>query len=451
VVAGQSFWPKSSSSSRTLDLPLDDNRNGWSAILPERQPQPALSGRHQADWLVVGAGYAGLAFARRVAEHRPSDHVILIDAGVAGDNASGRNSGFVIDLPHSVGSSVAELRTAQNYKRLLQSGTADLKELVSRYGIDCDWRARGKYHCAAGARLSSAMQDYVRELDVLGEPYELLDRTALSQRLGTAYYQTGIYSPSCVLLNPAALCRGLADHLPANVRLFERTPALKLDLGAKPGARTPDGEVTASRVMIATNGCAAQLPGFTNRLVGLATYATLTRPLSPEQRRRIGDPQDWGLTPVTAVAGATLRYTRDHRFLIRQHVKHVPRFANSKLETSRRLPQHRALLLQRFPQLHDVEFEHTWSGLISFTRNGAPLWGRLASQVYAAVGCNGAGISKQSVAGSTLADLACGLDNPLIADMAALGRPSYLPPRPLLDLGVNAYLARERRVGRGEA
>jgi len=70
--------------------------------------------------------------------------------------------------------------------------------------------------------------------------------------------------------------------------------------------------------------------------------------------------------------------------------------------------------------------------------------------VYTSVGCNGAGISKQTVAGTTLADLASGVDNPLVADMLALGQPNYLPPSPVLDLGVNAYLLKERWLGRHE-
>lgn len=86
MVAGK---PLAQSRAKSLYLPLDESRNGWSALLPERRPQAALSGRHQTDWLVIGAGYAGLAFARRVAENRPSDHVILIDSGLVGDNASG--------------------------------------------------------------------------------------------------------------------------------------------------------------------------------------------------------------------------------------------------------------------------------------------------------------------------------------------------------------------------
>lgn len=447
---GESLLASQRAQLKVVDLPLDHSVNGWSAILPARQPNSPLRGKHTTDWLVIGAGYAGLAFARQVAENRPSDRVIVIDAGIAGDNASGRNSGFVIDLPHSVGSTVAELKTARHYKRLLQSGTAHLKDAVSRYGIECDWRQQGKYHCAVRPGLTSVMEDYARELDVLKEPYELLDRTALTKKLGTAYYHLGIFSPSCVLLNPAALSRGLADHLPANVSLFEQTPALDIDFGVQLGARTPYGEIRASHLMIATNGCAAQLPAFSRQLVGLSTYATLTRPLSLEQRERINNPRDWGLTPVTAVAGATLRYTHDHRFLIRQHVKHVPHATNLAIETSRRVPQHRKIFLDRFPELQDVDIEHTWSGLISFTRNGAPVWGKIGSHVYAAVGCNGAGISKQTISGRALADLACGVDNSLVTDMFALGKPTYVPPRPLLDLGVNGYLLKERWVGRRE-
>ena len=50
-------------------LPKDDRTNGWSAILPKRPITPALQGDQHADWVVIGAGYAGLAAARRLAEN----------------------------------------------------------------------------------------------------------------------------------------------------------------------------------------------------------------------------------------------------------------------------------------------------------------------------------------------------------------------------------------------
>ena len=44
-------------------LPEEDRANGWSALLPPREPRPPLTGDVGADWLVVGAVFAGLIFA----------------------------------------------------------------------------------------------------------------------------------------------------------------------------------------------------------------------------------------------------------------------------------------------------------------------------------------------------------------------------------------------------
>ena len=48
-------------------------------------------------------------------------------------------------------------------------------------------------------------------------------------------------------------------------------------------------------------------------------------------------------------------------------------------------------------------------------------------------------ITKGTIGGLLAADLATGRDNPLIADIESLGRPSALPPRPFLDLGVQLH------------
>ena len=102
-------------SQQVSQLPVNDNTNGWSHILPPRTPHPALTESHKFDWVVIGAGYAGLAGARRLGENRPGDTIALLDAGEGGENASGRNSGFAIDLPHVVGSSMDELEGSHRY------------------------------------------------------------------------------------------------------------------------------------------------------------------------------------------------------------------------------------------------------------------------------------------------------------------------------------------------
>src|SRR5699024_7255350 len=82
---------------RTISiLPNNDHHNGWSALLDERQPNPVLQQAHNADFLVIGAGFAGLAAARRLAELRPNDSIVVLEAEQVGEGAQGRISSFVV-------------------------------------------------------------------------------------------------------------------------------------------------------------------------------------------------------------------------------------------------------------------------------------------------------------------------------------------------------------------
>ena len=92
------------------------------------------------------------------------------------------------------------------------------------------------------ARIEAALKPYARNLDAWEEPYAYFDRDALHKRLGTAYYAAAVYTPGTRLLNPAALVRGLADSLPAQVQLYENTPVVEAELkGADPFVRTAQG------------------------------------------------------------------------------------------------------------------------------------------------------------------------------------------------------------------
>lgn len=432
------------------NLPLDQNINGWAALRGDTTRHPALHGKVTADWLVIGAGFAGLAFARRIAELRPHEHVVVLEALDVADNASARNSGFVIDLPHTVGSTSAELEHANAYRRLLQYGLHHLKETVDKHDIACDWLNSGKYHCAVSEQFDGEIAHYQKELTTLGESFEYLDNAALKQRLGTSFYRSAVYTPNCILVNPAALISGLVATLPENVTVYAHSPALQIDTQGTIRAETPHGEVRARKLMLAINGAARGLPLFKGNVFAMSTFATLTEPLTPEQRRLIGNISAWGSTPVNALAGATLRYTSDHRFLIREHVNFAPGLVTSAVETGRHARRHQQLFARIYPQLQDVNMAYTWSGLISITRNGAPVWGNLSENVYSSAGCNGSGSSKQSAFGRLLAEHALGEDNPLLADMAAVGRANYLPPRPFLDVGVKSFMARERWRSRSE-
>ena len=436
-------------------LPDDDNTNGWSRILKARTPKPPLEGDVRADWVVVGAGFAGLAAARRLAQNRPDDKVVLIEAQEAGEGASGRNSGFAIDLPHNVGSSLEELEGSHRFMRLARTAIDHLEANVREHGIDCRWTRPGKYHAAVSQQGTDQVPvPFVKELEALGEPYRWIDKTELCGLLGTTHFNAAVHTPGCVLMNPAALCRGLADSLPGNVTLNEHSPVTEVDYRNGVTLSTARGSVYAPKMIVAVNGLSDQFGFFKGKLLVFAAHASLTRPLDDAEHAALGGGSgiaDWGLTPANAFAGITMRYTQDRRILIRQDIYFKPdgRETDAKRQAVRRT--HQRLFHERFPMLPEVTLEHTWTGFICLSRNAAPGFGRVAPNVYAAVCQNAVGVTKGTIGGILAADMASDEDNPLIADMESLGSPDPLPPRPFLDIGVRAKFAWELWKARAEA
>ena len=77
-------------------LPQNDQTCGWINCLEPRKSFPILKGRQLADWVVIGGGYTGLSFARRMASLKPDARIIVIDGCAVGEGGSARNSGFAI-------------------------------------------------------------------------------------------------------------------------------------------------------------------------------------------------------------------------------------------------------------------------------------------------------------------------------------------------------------------
>ena len=439
---------------RTVDrLPNDDRTNGWSALLGARQPRAPLQAGIEVDWLIVGAGYAGLAAARQLAARQPGASIAVVEAGVVGENASGRNSGFAIDLPHSSSPSDAAVEQGRHVIRVNRFAVDALDRLVAEHGIACDWSKRGRYHVAVtDAVAAESLKAYARNLDAWGESYEYLERGALRERLGTDYYSAAVYTPGTHLMNPAALVRGLADSLPPQVQLFENSPVIEAELnGASPYVRTSaQGRIRARKLILAVNAFSQSFGVYRQRQVPVLLFASLTRPLTDAQLERLGTDDSWGLTPAHGVAGSTLRLTQDRRLMIRQGFEYSPSLRTNEARRKKAKAMNLGLLRRRFPQLGEIELEHFWMGWLAVSQNHAPAFGRIADNAYAASCCNGSGIVRHTAAGMLIADLALGRKNPLIDDFLVEGTANYIPPRPLRDIGVGLTLAWDMWRGRAE-
>tara|TARA_B100001121_G_scaffold292895_1_gene294965 strand:- start:721 stop:1074 length:354 start_codon:yes stop_codon:yes gene_type:complete len=92
----------------------NDNNCVWLNHLPDRSKPKVLNESIETDYLVVGAGYTGLSAARVLARIDPSKRIVIVDSQFAGEGASGRNSGYLVDTTLNDGFS--SNKDLENYK-----------------------------------------------------------------------------------------------------------------------------------------------------------------------------------------------------------------------------------------------------------------------------------------------------------------------------------------------
>lgn len=436
-----------------IHLPNDDATCGWYHALPSIAEKPALKGKQTADYAVLGAGFAGLAMARRLAELQPNARIILIDAQRIGQGASGRNSGFVIDLPHKFSLEHPDPEHKQKLLSLNRSAIAQLDTLVSKHSISCQWLAKGKYQGAVGARGEAYLDHFEHLMKDLGEPYFHVNGSELAKVLGTNYYSRAIYTPGGYLTQPAALVRGLGESLPENVEVLENSPIRKLSKENGYWVLHGDsGSVETTELLLGTSIFTREFGYLKNRLLPVMTFASWTRPLTDAEMQRYGGELNWGLTPADH-AGTTLRMTADRRILIRNTYKHVPKYGSSMNDKVREQirDDHRQVFLARYPELADVPFTHTWGGVYAISRNFTNFFGQLDEGVYASACDNGVGAAWGTISGTLLADYVVGATSKSLDDIQQVtGMPCLNPPEPFLGMGVKTRIQLAKWQSRSE-
>ena len=203
---------------------LNDNNCGWLNNLNPRQNIKQISKNLFSDWLIIGAGYTGLSAARKLGQIYPDKKIILVDAQLAGEGASSRNSGYLVDTTLNDG--FTSIKEMENYKKktdIYSLGIDAVKKFIKEYQVNCDWNESGKYFASSKLEDKKILNNFSRILIDLGFEHDFLDRQELSKRLGTSFYSIALYTKGGVLLNPAKLARSMIDVLPDNVELYENS------------------------------------------------------------------------------------------------------------------------------------------------------------------------------------------------------------------------------------
>lgn len=424
------------------------DNHGWAELLPPRQARLPLQGVHREPWVVIGAGLTGLACARRLAELHPHQNILLLDARGLAQGASGRNSGFAVATSQFPGRlDKSRLENYRRINRINQAGLELLSAQIEHNAIDCQWRRDGFIHTAVDRRAMQEYENFRHYLEALQIEHETLDDRALQERLGTRLYQAGIHIADGALVQPAALVYGLADTMPANVRLFEQSPVLEIEDGKPLTLHLANAEIKADKIILATNYEAPALGFLRPYIVGSTLAGSFTRKLTATELASLGSLREWGAISLHS-GGATLRLTSDHRISIRNTAEYHGSALLSDKALALRQATHRTAFDKRFPQLASVPFEYAWSGVEGISRNGTNFFGRQRKNIYLAGGYNGSGVSRGAAFGTAIADYASGETSQTVSDCLASAPGTMMPPRPLLDIAA-FFTVRSRFKGVG--
>ena len=161
---------------------INDNNCSWINDLIPRTNTKILSKDEECDWLIVGAGYTGLSAARKIGQLHPKKKIILIDAQLAGEGASGRNSGYLVDTTLNDGfTSNKELTNYKKKANIYKLGIEAVKKFINDYQVDCDWNESGKYFASSKNEDSKILTNFSKNLFALGFKHNILSKNELKK------------------------------------------------------------------------------------------------------------------------------------------------------------------------------------------------------------------------------------------------------------------------------
>jgi glycine/D-amino acid oxidase-like deaminating enzyme len=315
---------------------------------PPAQPLP-----READIVIVGAGFTGLAAAAWLRLLDNSKSVVLLEAGRIGHGASGRTGGMAL------------AETAAGNLPSLGDVLSGIERIFTRLAVGCDLVLSGAWEISreGGRKDSPICWHDSGTLRVSGEvPGGTLDPGKLVSGLARAAHERG-----AVILE---------NHQVVDVKWAER-PVLSV---ARETGESPSTEIAAGKILMATSALSLELSRLKSGGHPKLTLATLTAPLSVDQIRALGLESNQPFYTENSFPYLWGRTRPDRSIVWGAGLVDPPPSGN--LEEVRIDSGQPAEMFARFekrvrglhPATAGVEFTHHWGGPILFRDDWAPVF-----------------------------------------------------------------------------
>jgi gamma-glutamylputrescine oxidase len=391
-------------------LPLTSDRlfeqSYYKATANPTPKQRQLWNNHNADLVVIGAGYTGLATALRAAENGMK--VIVLEQYFPGFGASGRNGGQLIPgLRWDARTLLAKLGDERG-KAIFNLSLLAQKRVLGRinsHDISCDLKSGH----ATMAWNEEHYRDLGEEAECLARDMGYSDIELVSPESGRAVVDSDLYHGGMIdrrggHFHPLNYAIGLAQAATAaGVKIYSGKNVVGVvEHKEHVQACVEGGNVFAKSAMLAVD---TRMSSLNRRLGGYAmpilNYNIATEPLG-EERARALIPCDVAVADTRFVLNY-FRLSADHRLIFGGGEKYLPTAPKSIDDFVRKH------MSQVFPQLANVKIDYRWGGPVGVSLNRLPHVGRSdGGRLWFAHGFSGHGALMTTLAGEAVADAIAG-------------------------------------------
>lgn len=408
--------------------------------------QPALTQDITCEVAVVGGGIGGMSTALKLAER--GHDVVLVEAEFCGHGSSSRNAGQLAGAP---GGDLQLLNLLSRKKmpamvRLAEHAAHFVEDFIQSHGVDCDYEATGNAFAATSRGQMGRVRRVAKILRRAGGHVTVGTSSELGIPRG---FLGGMREEIGGIMNPGKFSLGMRRVLlESSARVHERTKVLDVARGdGRVVLTTPQGRVTASTVVLATNAFAGEWDITPKHLsVPIWVIEVETEPIAPERLEAMGWTSRAGLVTQHAIM-ENYRLTSCNtivfgvRRLERGTSHPLPR---DKVPDQALVDELAGAFATRFPSLADVKVDRAWGGWIAITSSWLPVAGRIGDDVVYSIACNGHGLAQAPYVGSMIADLI--VDKEMPEDLEVLWRDTPKFPRPMMmsRLGLRTIWAVDR-------
>ncbi len=394
------------------------------------------------DLLIVGSGFTGLWAAVQAKEQNPEREIIVIEANTAAIGASGRPGAIL---------STSLMHGMENSNRLFENDMDDLERLgkenmdqfrdtIEKYNIDCDIEWTGELTVAVGKHgiddIEGEHELYVK----FGHDAHLLDKKKIQAEINAPLFDGGLWSKKrSGTINPAKMAWGLkrvAKEL--GVVFYENTPMLTSKTqGQQVVINTPEGSITANKVILATNAFTKYKKKISTRVAAIRDRIVMTEPLTKEQLAELGWKNRQGIYDTRTQLNY-MRLTKDNRVLFGGRLGYF--FDNNTDPEYDKTPEPFIklveMLYKTLPALKKIKISHAWSGPIALTTRMAVHYQYYhgGKMIYTG-GYSGFGVTASRFASRVALAIVDDVDIPERNLEFSKTVPAWIPPEPFRWIG----------------